>query len=340
MMRRYLLSFLLLVCCGSLFMNVCAVESNHENTKISVIIPVYNVENYLCECMDSVIAQSHNNLEIICVNDGSTDNSLQILKDYQSRDSRIKIIDQENKGVSSARNRGIKIAEGEYVTFVDPDDFLELNAYEIALSKIKSDVDILVWGYKAFPNAEDWWATAGRSPNAVYQDRFVDAFFDGGGVRAVVWNKFYRNKMLKENSLNFNESLKMSEDVEFNMLSFVRSEKIQFINDTLYNYRIKRKDSLTDIYRGEKQANSHKILFKSVLENWNRLGFLKNNEYKVLRYFTMISYNVINSIENASFRQLYASELLRIFWQYMSEDTKYKLDLNTMDKLSFIQNIV
>lgn len=338
-MRKCLLHVLFLVFCGSFFMNVFAAEDSHENTKISVIVPVYNVESYLCECMDSIIGQSHRNLEIICVNDGSTDNSLQILKDYQSRDGRIKIIDQKNKGVSSARNRGVEIAKGKYISFVDPDDFLEFNAYETALSKIKNDVDILIWGYKAFPNASGWWINAGKSPNTIYQDRSVDAFFDGGSVSVIVWNKLYSNKMLKKNALKFNNSLKMSEDVEFNMLSFVRLKKIQFIDNKLYNYRVKRKNSLTDIYKGEKQANNHKILFKDVLEDWNRLGFLKNNEYKVLRYFTKISYNVISSIVNSSFKRSYANELLSTFWQYMSEDTKYKLDLNTLNKLSFIQSI-
>lgn len=338
-MRKYFLNALLLIFFGSFFINACAAENSHENAKISVVIPVYNVENYLRECMDSVIGQSHKNLEIICVNDGSTDSSLQILKDYQNKDDRIKIIDQKNKGVSSARNMGIKIAKGEYITFVDPDDILSLNAYETALNKIKSNVDILVWGYKAFPNAGGWWLKAGQSSNKVYNDKIVDAFFNGESASVVVWNKFYRNKMLKENNLNFNEALKTSEDVEFNMLSFVRAKKIQFINDRLYNYRIKRKDSLTDIYKGKSQANNHKILFKNVLENWHKLGFLKNNEHKVLKYFTRISYNVINSITDASFKKEYASELLSIFWQHMSEDIKYKLDPNTMDKLSFIQKI-
>lgn len=90
--------------------------------KVSIIVPVYNVENYLRKCLDSLINQTLKNIEIICINDGSTDNSLSILEEYASKDERIIVINQENAGVSSARNRGLEIATGEYIAFVDADD--------------------------------------------------------------------------------------------------------------------------------------------------------------------------------------------------------------------------
>ncbi len=92
------------------------------DVKVTVIIPVYNMEQYLAECLDSVITQSLRDIEIICINDGSKDNSITILRAYESRDNRIKIIDQENKGVATARNIGIKAASGKYVIFMDSDD--------------------------------------------------------------------------------------------------------------------------------------------------------------------------------------------------------------------------
>ena len=95
--------------------------------KVSVIIPVYNVEEYLRECLDSIINQTLKDLEIICINDGSTDNSLEILKEYASKDNRIKIIDKKNEGVAQARNKGIKSAKGGFVCFVDPDDIYPSN---------------------------------------------------------------------------------------------------------------------------------------------------------------------------------------------------------------------
>lgn len=99
-------------------------------TKISVIVPVYNVEDYLGECLDSLITQTLSDIEIICINDGSTDNSLEILTNYSKRDSRIKIITQENKGLSSARNRGFEFINGKYTYFIDSDDILKSDALE------------------------------------------------------------------------------------------------------------------------------------------------------------------------------------------------------------------
>ena len=98
--------------------------------KISVIVPVYNVEKYLARCLDSIINQTLADIEIICINDGSTDNSLEILNDYAKKDSRIKIIDQTNAGLSCARNAGMQIAQGEYIGFVDSDDWIDLDFYE------------------------------------------------------------------------------------------------------------------------------------------------------------------------------------------------------------------
>lgn len=99
-------------------------------TKISAILPVYNVEQYIKDCLDSIINQTMDDIEIICVNDGSLDNSLQVLEEYAQKDARIKIISQENQGQGIARNNGLKIANGEYITFIDPDDWVDVDMFE------------------------------------------------------------------------------------------------------------------------------------------------------------------------------------------------------------------
>ena len=101
---------------------------------LSVIVPVYNTEKYLRECLDSIINQTFRDIEIICVNDGSTDKSLEILKEYALKDNRIKVITQGNKGQSVARNIGLNNASGKYITFIDSDDYLDFNTYKIVLS--------------------------------------------------------------------------------------------------------------------------------------------------------------------------------------------------------------
>ena len=116
-----------------------------ENPMVSVIIPVYNAEAYLEECLDSVVNQTLKNIEIICVNDGSTDNSLDILKEYQEKDDRVIIINQENQGAGVARNQGIKVAKGNYLSILDADDFFELNMLELmCMNALKFDADVTI----------------------------------------------------------------------------------------------------------------------------------------------------------------------------------------------------
>ena len=127
-----------------------------ENPKISVIIPVYNVEKYLRECLNSVINQTMEDIEIICVNDGSTDGSLDILKEYANNDNRLKIVDKKNTGLGPSRNVGLDYISGEYVMFLDSDDMLRNNACEIAYEKIKeSNSDILSFGWHVFTDTDN-----------------------------------------------------------------------------------------------------------------------------------------------------------------------------------------
>ena len=116
--------------------------------KISIIVPVYNVEEYLEKCIESLIGQTYTNIEIIFVYNKSTDNSLQKLQQYQKKDSRILIVEKENEGVSVARNRGLNLATGEYIMFVDSDDWIDLDNCEKALKTIEEEqADILMWSY-------------------------------------------------------------------------------------------------------------------------------------------------------------------------------------------------
>ena len=119
--------------------------------KISVIVPVYNVENYLAQCLDSIINQTFMNFECICVNDGSTDNSLSVLHKYAGKDDRIKIIDQENKGLSGARNSALKIVSAQYITFIDADDFISIDYLEKLINVAeKENSDIVYCRHKMY----------------------------------------------------------------------------------------------------------------------------------------------------------------------------------------------
>ena len=144
---RHLIFFVLSIMIAAFGCTYWLLAKNPDSfPELSVVVPIYDVEDYLPECLDSLIGQTFKNLEIICVNDGSPDNCIEILREYERKDSRIIVIDKPNGGVSSARNVGMRAAKGEYLTFVDPDDYLSTNVYEKCMYAIKNkDADILVF---------------------------------------------------------------------------------------------------------------------------------------------------------------------------------------------------
>ena len=122
---------------------------NNDEDLISIIVPVYNVEKYLEQCLESLLNQTYKNIEIIVVNDGSTDQSLDILNKYSFKDNRIKLYSQKNQGISAARNTALEHINGKYIMFVDSDDWIEINTCETALHELKkNDSDIVMWAYK------------------------------------------------------------------------------------------------------------------------------------------------------------------------------------------------
>ena len=209
-----------------------------ENPKISVIIPVYNVEKYLRECLNSVINQTMGDIEIICINDGSTDGSLDILKEYAEKDDRIIVINKTNGWLSAARNSGLKIAKGEYIQFVDSDDSLELNACETAYKyALQYDADVVVWEYKNFPEQ------VGNVKNRRYtlKHKEINVFY--GGLRSgrhlcncIPWNKLFRHEIIK--GCYFPEWLRFRDDEHFNFQVDKKINTLVQIPEQLYNYRL------------------------------------------------------------------------------------------------------
>ncbi|MEI3161840.1 MAG: glycosyltransferase [Lachnospirales bacterium] len=127
-----------------------------NNCLISIIVPVYNAEKYICQCMDSLVNQTLESIEIIAIDDGSTDNSLNILEKYKNNDSRVKIICQKNSGASVARNKGLEMAQGDYIFFLDADDYIDNSAFSAMYENaIKYNVDIITFNCKSFSDEND-----------------------------------------------------------------------------------------------------------------------------------------------------------------------------------------
>ena len=239
-----------------------------NNRKISIIVPVYNVEKYLRQCLDSIINQTYDNLEIICINDESPDYSQDILEEYALEDSRVKVINQKNTGLSGARNRGIEVATGEYIMFVDSDDWIDVDTCETAMSIIlKYNVDVVLWSYiREFPN--------NSKPKVIFEEDLIvfsypevkqrlhrrfcgllnEELRDPENADAIVtaWGKLYSTEIIKKNKVQFiNTKLIGTEDALFNFWLFNYVSKAAYINKYFNHYRKDNDDSLTTKYKPE-----------------------------------------------------------------------------------------
>lgn len=178
--------------------------------KVSVIIPVYNVENYLRECLNSVINQTLKDIEIICINDDSTDGSLAILKEYAIKDKRIKIVCQDNVGAGAARNIGLKMAKGKYLSFLDSDDFFDYTMLEKSYNKvIENKADIVVFGanmYDANTKNQECLYSFNKLHTQIYPFSYKDitvSIFKA--FNNVAWNKIFKRDFILRNGIVFQE---------------------------------------------------------------------------------------------------------------------------------------
>lgn len=219
--------------------------------KVSVIIPMYNSEKYITDCINSVINQTYKNIEIIIINDGSTDQSASLCKELVEKDSRVNLINIKNSGVSTARNIGIENSTGDYITFVDSDDWIKENMIELAVEKInEKKADVVMWSfYRNLPNKQ---IESSFLPfeNKLF-DKNKDHLFLGsiharfgkvtessGASVGTVWCKLYQAEIIKKNNLSFNPALTRAQDVIFSMKALNSAKKIYYFDERLYHYRI------------------------------------------------------------------------------------------------------
>ena len=228
-------------------------------TKLSIIVPVYNVEKYLPKCLESLIKQTLKDIEIICVNDGSMDNSLAILKEFASKDSRIKIIDNQHQGVAKTRNTGIEQSTGEYIGFVDSDDYIDLDFFEkLYNSATKSNSDIAIASilkHKNFFNIYN--AKYTKEETAITIQDKIKLCEDKKHFFFYAWNKIYHSGFIKENNIKFSEG-QIYEDVMFAIKALYYSNKIISVYGTKYHY-IEHENSLTK-YKDKTGEKEHDLI--------------------------------------------------------------------------------
>lgn len=224
--------------------------------KISVIVTIYNIEEYLAECIESLTHQSYQNLEFILVNDGSTDSCQAICDHYAGLDRRIQVITKPNGGVSAARNTGLQRASGEYVTFVDGDDYLDPDAYQIVNRRLQQEeLDMVVFGVYKMRGTEK--KTHLAPEDAVYQfengkdlsDYYKEEFFPYRHGHEV-WNKVYKKSVIDSAQLEFTDTGSVaSEDMLFTMQMLAHLKKFASIPNPLYYYRERNQSIMNSGYR-------------------------------------------------------------------------------------------
>lgn len=203
--------------------------------KISVIVPVYNCGKYLSDCLDSILGQTYQNFEIILIDDGSQDDSAAICDAYAEKGSRIRVIHQENHGVSRARNRGLELATGELISFIDGDDTLEPDMYALLVKVMQEhDADITHCGYKHIVGEEIRLVHDTKRVIPQTTEEALDCFVSGRLFGGGLWNKLFRTELIA--GLRFREDLKINEDILFNFQAFSRARKSVFADYAMYNY--------------------------------------------------------------------------------------------------------
>lgn len=256
---------------------------------VSIIIPVYNIENYIERCLNSIIEQTYTNLEIILINDGSTDNSLTICKKYQKKDKRIKIISQKNAGVSSARNIGLKESNGNFITFIDADDYIEVDYINILVKKITMyDADIV------FSNSINFDVNGNESiPVKIKKDYFFNSenimieLLSEERISCSCWGKLYKKELIS--NIKFDEALKIGEDFKFLTEVLKKSNKNILISECKYHYYLRNNSAIRSGFNDNWISEIN--FCKSLIEKYDNQKTINYAIRRYIRVNTDIGYN-------------------------------------------------
>lgn len=260
---------------------------------ISVIIPAYNAEKYMDRCLNSIVKQSYNNLQIIVVNDGSTDNTKKILEKFAEADNRIVVINQKNGGVSQARNNGIYIAKGKYMCFVDSDDYIDINMIQKLYDGIKK-CELSVCGFvNYFDNEEKdgpspFGNTNGLKTRNEYlkiMSKYLYSVYFGA-----LWNKLYLSEIIMKNNIRFDDKISFAEDFIFNIKYLEYVTKVSIVHNNLYYYYQEVKNSLTKVVDVQYRWQASYTKYCCCIEQYKKMD-MYNECYREI--YSAIAYELI-----------------------------------------------
>ncbi len=319
-----------------------------QKPKISFVVPVYKSEKYIRRCLDSLVKQSLEDIQIVCVNDGSPDNSLSILKEYESKYSNIKVISKENGGVWYARLDGVRAADGEYIGFLDADDYVEKDFAKLMYESVsKNQSDIAVCGFKRIDeNTKKVLSQEMKyaSSRIIYMDKNPEEIIS---INTALWNKIYKADVLKA-TFNVKSPPRILEDAMFISLVYINAHKISFVDEYLHNYMVidgsamhslksndidKIKASMLEVKEEYLKAN----LGKEMMEILSSFVFLHLGISMMLNVYTFdkanfkAEYKKILSYLNANFIQWRSTKYTTIWYNLTHK--KYNLKVAIVRKV-------
>lgn len=299
------------------------------NSKVSIIVPVYNAEQFLCSCVESILNQQLKDIEIILVDDGSSDKSGKICDYYAQLDKRVQVLHLENQGVSNARNRGIELASGDFIGFVDADDWIDKEMYLDMLDEIhRINADAVICSNVIFDGESEYhvgfpWEDHSIFKNKAIAEQVIPALLAPMDIEAKrqqivmgsVWKCLFRKEVINRNKIKFDTKIKYAEDLIFVLQYLSKSERVSVINASYYHYRqdIKNKTGITlkyipDLYFDLKRGNQHiskillemKYLDKMVRHvEWRYVSMVLSSIYNICKKNS--PYNIFERIQKANY---------------------------------------
>lgn len=274
--------------------------------KVSIIVPVYNVESYLNECIDSIINQTYGNLEIILIDDGSTDLSGDICDCYKEKDSRILVIHQKNQGAANAKNNGLDLATGDYISFVDSDDYISKDFIETMMKSLQQNISDIAecsfyLKYKDYDKVEYF-----KNDNCIYDTESYLEQYTLEWKSSLFWNKIFKSELL--DNLRFKKERRCIDDEFFTYKAILKAHKISRINEPFYYYRQRKSSAINNQFNNKQKAQDNLDVlierYNLITSQFPRLKESFINHDISMLYYILNSYNIdasfLKSLKKAS----------------------------------------
>ncbi|MGI6231212.1 MAG: glycosyltransferase family 2 protein [Tractidigestivibacter sp.] len=292
-------------------------------SRISVVVPCYNVQQYLDWSLGALEDQTFGDFEVICVNDGSTDDTLEELRSWEARDSRIHVVDQPNRGVSAARNNGIKHATGEFLFTLDADDRFTPDAFQTVVDRFdETGADIVTFGGMLWPEgAQDPWSEDMLSPRDVVYDEFSTDVLFSEKSWPYAWRTAVRLSFMRDAGVLFDESLRLGEDTQLQFALYPRAKKIAFSSAKLYQYRVTRDGSAMSSALTDRHVMmlKHVGIVDSILRDWERGGFIEGNGPDIIGFAMRFVQRDALRLSDDEYQEV-AQALLKVLQRYWSAE--------------------